>query len=147
MKYFIAIFVFSVTVGLSMQSTAGAGAGHNDLVKQMNSLFPEKQQLKKATARPAVVELTEPRFLAKISGPTRLEWKEAPGANVYHVQVATDPNFKWLVANEHFVKINSFEFAKPAAGNKYFWRVAAYNTNNDSGYNKSNFTSSVFVAK
>jgi hypothetical protein len=61
--------------------------------------------------------------------------------------VATDPNFKWIVAEDHFVKTNTFEFSKAEAGQKYFWRVAAYNTDNDSMYTKSNFTSSVFIAK
>lgn len=169
MKFFIAAFVFFLTLGLTTKTIASepeatackaestekcadpatghAKAGHKDHSAEMNSLFPEKQQNPKLSSRPSVVEITAPKFLSKISGPAKLEWKEARGANTYHVQVATDPNFKWLVAEDHFVKTNSFGFEKAEACRKYFWRVAAYNTDNDSTFTKSNFTSSVFIAK
>lgn len=120
---------------------------HKDLSAEMNSLFPEKQKIAQLTATPAAVEITAPKFLSKITGPAKLEWKEAQGANAYHVQVATDPNFKWLVAEDRFVKTTSFTVNQTEAGRKYYWRVAAFNTGNDSMYAKSNFSSSVFVAK
>lgn len=169
MKFFVAAFVFFLTLGLTTKTIASepeaaackaestekcadtatghAKGGHKDHSAEMNSLFPEKQQNPKLSSRPGVVEITAPKFLSKVNGPAKLEWKEARGANTYHVQVATDPNFKWLVAEDHFVKTNSFGFEKAEAGRKYFWRVAAYNTDNDSTFTKSNFTSSVFIAK
>jgi hypothetical protein len=169
MKFLIAAFVFFLTLGLTTKTIASepeaetcspeakcddhAAAAphtkgeHKDLSKEMNSLFPEKQQNPKLSTRPSVVEITAPKFLSKVTGAAKLEWKEARGANAYHVQVATDPNFKWLVAEDHFVKNNAFEFAKAEAGHKYFWRVAAYNTDNESMFTKSNFTSSVFISK
>ncbi len=168
MKFLIAIFAFFLALGLTIKTVASepesactaetakcaeqvdahhANAGNNDLSAKMNSLFPEKQKIAKLATRPSTIELTAPKFLSKISGAAKLQWKEANGANAYHVQVATDPNFKWLVAEDHFVKTNSFEFNKTEAGHKYFWRVAAFNTDNDSSYSKSNFSSSVFLAK
>ncbi|MBY0553089.1 fibronectin type III domain-containing protein [bacterium] len=172
MKFLIAAFVFFLTLGLTTKTIASepeaatctpettekcadtnaahgthAKTGHKDHSAEMNSLFPEKQQNPKLSVRPNVVEITAPKFLSKVTGPTKLEWKEARGANTYHVQVATDPNFKWLVAEDHLVKTNSFAFDKAEAGRKYFWRVAAYNTDNDSSFTKSNFTSSVFISK
>lgn len=173
MKFLIAAFVFFLTLSLTTKTIASepeattctaestekcadptatahtghANAGHKDHSAEMNSLFPAKQQNPKLSARPSVVEITAPKFLSKVAGPAKLEWKEARGANTYHVQVATDPNFKWLVAEDHFVKTNTFDFATVEAGKKYFWRVAAYNTDNDSMFTKSNFTSSVFIAK
>lgn len=121
--------------------------GHGDLNKEMNSLFPEKQKNSKMSARPPSVELTGPKFLAKVSGEIKLEWKPTAGADIYHVQVATDPNFKWVVVQDQFVKDTSFNFSKGEPGKKYYWRVAAFNSKNDSMYTKSNFSGSVFVAK
>ncbi len=124
-----------------------AQTGHKDLSASMNSLFPEKQPIKELTTTPTIVELSSPKFLSKLSGAAKLEWKAAKGANAYHVQIATDPNFKWLVKDEHFVKTTSFEFANTTANTHYFWRVAAINTNNDSMFTKSIFVSSAFIVK
>ena len=174
MKFLAATFAFVLTFGLTPETIANqpeaacteqniekctqqtnnhqattheANSGHKDLSSEMNSLFPEKQKIIQLGTTPAVVEIKAPKFLSKITTPAKLEWKEARGANAYHVQVATDPNFKWLVAEDHFVKTTSFEVTKTEAGRKYYWRVAAYNTDNDSMYAKSNFSGSVFVAK
>ncbi len=157
MRNLAALFVFFLTVGLTfktMAETAATGhkaaapAGHGDHVSEMNSLFPEKKKNPKLAARPTVVELTGPKFLSQVNGGTaQLDWKEAKGANAYHLQVATDPNFKWLLIDEHFVKETSYKFTKAEPGQKYFWRVAAFNTENDSMFTKSNFSSSVFSAK
>lgn len=164
MKYLLAAaIVFFITLSLTLQSTASeheaacsATSGtkkcdpeshHKDPTATMNSLFPEKQQLSKLTDLPTIVELRSPKFLSKLSGPAKLEWKAATGANAYHIQIATDPNFKWLVTDEHFVKTTSFEFTKTTAGTRYFWRVAAFNTDNESMFTKSNFASSAFVTK
>ena len=88
---------------------------HEKLGKTMNSLFPQKQKDASHSTRPTVVKLTSPKFLAKIAGnSTKLEWTAAEGATAYHVQVATDPNFKWLVANEYWVKGTSFEAERAA---------------------------------
>lgn len=168
MKYLLAAtFVFLITLGLTVQSLASkpevvckASAHntekcapeakeehHDEHLANMNSLFPEKQKIAKLSARPSVVDLVSPKFMAKVTGTAKLEWKAVAGANAYHVQVATDPNFKWLIADDHFVKTNSFEVTKTEAGQKYYWRVAAENTENDSMFTKSNFVSSVFVTK
>lgn len=171
MRYFVAAFAFVLTLGLTTKTIASAppsdasctpentaqcapahaaahtGEGHGDHGAVMNSLFPEKKANPEVARTPATVELLTPKFLAKVEGAAHLEWKEVSGADAYHLQVATDPNFKWLLVNDHFVKGTSFEFDKAEAGKKYFWRVAAYNTHNDSMFNKSLFNSSAFVAK
>lgn len=174
MKFLAATFAFVLTFGLTSETIANqpeaactgqntekctqqtnnhkanaheAKPDHKDLSAEMNSLFPEKQKIVQLGTAPSAVEIKAPKFLSKITSPAKLEWKEARGANAYHVQVATDPNFKWLIAEDHFVKTTSFEITKAEPGRKYYWRVAAYNTDNDSMYAKSNFSSSVFVAK
>jgi|GEM_PF-3621951 len=159
MQYLIAAFIFIITLGFSLYSTASQpdskcsvtneapACAPKDHTITMNSLFPEKQPLTKLTTRPTRVVLSSPKFLAKVTGAVKLEWTGVPGANTYHVQIATDPNFKWLVADEHFIKETSFEFAKTEARNKYFWRVAAFNTDNESMFTKSIFVDSIFITQ
>lgn len=171
MKLLLAVGIFMITLALTIQSTAstpdtacsahnandakclaeqnahGAKAEHHDPSAKMNSLFPEKHPIEKMAIQPSSVELTAPKFLSKVNGSAKLQWKESKGANAYHIQVATDPNFKWLVAEEHLLRATSFEFTKIEAGKKYFWRVAAYNSENESSFTKSNFTSSTFVTQ
>ncbi len=142
-----AICTTQTTAKCPPADTHAAKAGHGDLSTEMNSLFPEKQKNLKVSTRPEVVELTTPKFLSKVAGEIKLEWKPTLGADSYHLQVATDPNFKWLVVQDQAIKATGFNFTKAEAGKKYYWRVAAYNSRNDSMYTKSNFSSSVFVAK
>ena len=121
---------------------------HEKLGKTMNSLFPQKQKDPSHSTRPTVVKLTSPKFLAKVSGAsTKLEWTPAEGATAYHVQVATDPNFKWLVANELWVKGTSFEATQLEADKHYYWRVAAVKGENDSMFTKSLFVNSAFTTQ
>lgn len=127
--------------------THKATGHHGGLSEKMNSLFPEKQKKAELGARPSLAAIIAPSFLAQVgAGNIKLEWKEAIGASDYHVQVATDPNFKWLVADEKFVKNTSFDF-KAEAGQRYFWRVASYKGDNAATFTKSNFVSSAFVTK
>jgi hypothetical protein len=115
---------------------------------RMESLFPTKQALKDQTQRPVVTELKSPAFLSKQSaGNVELQWKNVAGADTYHLQVATDPNFKWLLVDDHFVKGTSFNFDKAETGHRYYWRVASFNTQMDSMFSKSLFVSSVFDVK
>lgn len=121
---------------------------HNALSEKMNSLFPQKSKNADLSSSPSSVTLNSPAFLAEIKGSsTKLQWKEVSGATQYHVQVATDPNFKWLVTNNHFVKTNSLEITELESGKNYYWRVASVNSQNDSMFTKSLFTSSVFITK
>ena len=170
MKLLVAVLVFIATLGLTTKSVANhepnheekcsgdskacgeAKAAHGENEEEanaakMSSLFPTKQKNADLGARPAVTELTSPAFLAVVgAGSVKLEWKAVPTATDYHVQVATDPNFKWLVANEKFVKTNSYDF-KAEAGKRYFWRVASFKGDNNPSYTKSNFVGSAFNVK
>lgn len=127
----------------------GEGADHHaELAKKMNSLFPEKQKDPTHVQRPDVAKLVAPKFLDKVSGTTaKLQWTAGTNATSYHLQVATDPNFKWLVANELNVAGTSFDVANLEAGKRYFWRVASVNATNESMYTKSIFVSSAFDTK
>ena len=171
MRFALAAFVFILALGLTSKSVAaeaelctaekkdhcteqkghekhaemGQEAKEEKLGEKMNSFFPEKQKNPAQSARPTVVKLLAPKFLSKISSATtKLEWSAVEGASNYHVQVATDPNFKWLVANDQWVKTNSFEATQLEAGKKYYWRVASVKNANDAMFTKSLFVSSIF---
>lgn len=122
--------------------------GHDDLTSKMNSLFPEKQQNAAQRARPEIVKLTTPTFLSTVgAGNVKLEWSAAEGATGYHLQIATDSNFKWLIIDDPLVKTNSFDFSKAEAGQRYFWRVSSTKYENKTTFTKSLFTSSAFDVK
>ncbi len=155
MKLVVALFVFILAMSLSFESTAegtdaGAdhAAGHGDLSTKMNSLFPEKQKNPAVALPPQQTKLVAPKFLSSVpAGAVKLQWSETSGATDYHVQVATDPNFKWILVNEYFAKGTSLDFATAEAGKRYFWRVAAVKSENISIHTKSLFVSSAFDAK
>ena len=139
------------------ESKAGTGHGdHKNLSPEekkkhhgevLNSLFPELKADRGMVQVPTKVNLTSPSFLATVGTQAELKWEESFGGLEYHLQIATDPNFKWLVVNEKFYKNTSYEFTAPEAGKKYYWRVAGFNKNNTSSYTKGPFASSAFVVK
>ncbi len=169
MRLALAAFVFILALGLGYRTVASelevctaektdhctekkevghhteADSKEEKVFEKMNSLFPERQKNAIQSERPLVVKLTAPQFLAKISGTAaKLEWSVVQGATHYHVQVATDPNFKWLVANDYWVKTNSFNATSLEPDRKYYWRVASIKDTNDAMFTKSVFVSSLF---
>ncbi len=137
----------SVTNGNPHPTEQGeANSRESKISERMNTLFPEKQKNVEKVARPGIVKLVMPKFLSEINAPSaKLEWAPGDRATSYHLQVATDPNFKWLLVNEKYVNSTSFEVANLEPGQKYFWRVASFNQDNDSMYTKSLFVSSAFT--
>lgn len=149
MKYLISLLVSASVTFLTVQSLAnegaekehGATAGHRD----NNSLFPKKTPNLEKGEPPAMTELVDPAPMASVKGDSvTLKWKEVAGAEAYHVQVAKDPNFKWLVADEHFVKGTSFDVKGLEANHHYSWRVAGWKDGQHSGASKAYFVKSVF---
>ena len=154
MKLVFALVVFFLALGLTFKTVAAGtgggshGGGHGDLSARMNSLFPEKQKNPAVGTAPRQTKLVSPKFMSKVpGGAVKLEWSETAGATNYHVQVATDPNFKWVILNNHFAKGTSIDFSTAEAGKRYFWRVAAVKDDNISMHTKSNFVSSAFDTK
>lgn len=160
MKILISLLVFSMTLTLTLQSVAGDSAhaeghenaahegGHGGLANEMNKLFPKKIADPSAREVPAKPELLSPEFNAKLEpANVELKWKEVAGATHYHVQIATDPNFKWLVKNEDAVKATSLKAEGLEAGKSYFWRVLSVNSANVQLFTKSQFSPSAFQTK
>lgn len=136
-----------LVLGLLVAFSAGfawANSEHGNLKPHQN-VFPPKMSSKENTQMPGKIELTEPAALSKISGTsTVLKWKELQGADRYHVQVATDPNFKWLVLNDTNVKETQLEVGQLESAKHYFWRVSGLRSNNEAGYLKGYFSTSSF---
>lgn len=72
-----------------------------------------------------------------------LKWQAVEGADFYTVQLATDPNFRWMPVNEGLYKKTEIEVSVQA-GRHYYWRVAANRGENMPGYMKGEFATSTF---
>lgn len=107
-------------------------------------LAPQKE----LTTAPQKAEGLEPAWYSVIEGSTvTLKWTAAVGADSYHLQVATDPKFKWLVVNEHFFKGTQYELSGLESGKHYFWRVAGMKSDNEAYYLHGPFAGSMLEAK
>lgn len=147
MKILVSVLAFALTLALTSTSVAeeAQGGGHGNLPEKMNSLFPQPQAQPAKREVPGKPDLASPAFNTLVSrDKTSLQWKQVSGADEYHVQVATDPNFKWLVAEDFHVKATSFEATGLTAGTKYYWRVAAVNSKNWSTFRKGFYSMSSF---
>lgn len=134
-----------MTLTLSYKVLASeSGKGHRD----NNALFPKPQAKTSNSAMPAKVELQEPGFAATVSGgQTILKWSEATGVESYHVQVATDPNFKWLTVDAPLHKGTTYQVQNLEAGKHYYWRVSATKQSNWPGSSKGPYSNSMFETK
>ena len=165
MKFLVALAAFLLVLGLNVKAVAAGGGGHDAHAKgdgknpdwshtrhkQVGAIFPEKQTDQTKSVIPAKVKLTSPKFLEKVSGETvKLEWTASEGAKTYHVQVSRDAGFNnrsMYVAEDKMVSGTSFEVKGLEAGVKYFWRVAAQNSDQEVMQTKSLFTFSEFEVK
>jgi hypothetical protein len=145
--------VLSVFIALSFNSISwahhtpehkeNAGEEHG-----ATNLFPKPVANKSKTGRMPKVTLLEPKALSSVQGTqVTLKWQTVSEADSYRVQVATDPNFKWLVANEDFYKGTSYEVKNLESGKHYYWRVYAWKSDNDPSYLSSFADFSSFETK
>lgn len=123
----------------------GEKKGHKDLDAEMNALFPKAIPNMALSTPPGKPELETPTYFQKISdNKVTLKWKSAENAAVYHVQVATDPNYKWLVKEEQLFSGNTLEVSGLEVGKHYFWRVAGVKPENKNGSIKGAYAASMF---
>ena len=141
-KFIILSLLFVAQVSFA-SGDSGKGA-----TADAHNFFPPKNADSSKVARPGQIELVEPAYHASITGDTTtLRWKASEGAEVYHVQVATDPNFKWLVSNVTTHQGTSFEVKGLEKGKNYWWRVAGRKLDNEPLYTKGWFAVSTFETK
>ncbi len=139
MKILVSILVFTLFTVVSMQSLAKEGHRDN------GALFPPKPHNKALATPPETPSLSEPAFMNKISGSeVTLKWTPVEGVQTYHVQVATDPVYKWLAVDEKLYNGTSFQLKGLQTGKHYYWRVAAVKPENMRGTIKGNYAKSMF---
>jgi hypothetical protein len=149
LKIAVSLLAFAAVLTLSVQSLANEGAGHEAAKhgggEHKAPLFPQPVADKSKVALPGTPELVEPAFMTKVTGAAvTLKWNSVIGADFYTVQVATDPNFKWLVTADPLHKTTTFEVKGLEAGKHYYWRVFAGKSDNDATYTKSLAAKSMF---
>jgi hypothetical protein len=111
-------------------------------------LFPQPQADANKTTKPGAVKLVEPKnFSAHIGDKALLKWEAVELADLYYVQVAKDPNFKWLIAENVASKETQIEVAGLEKGKHYYWRVLGYKSSNDPSYMKGPWSTSMFETK
>lgn len=150
MKLLLSVLTFAITLALSSTSVAESTGGehHDPLSEKMNSFFPKPQAREGANITPDKPTLSAPKFFAAMAADkVELTWGAVEGADEYHVQVAKDPNFKWLVKDDNHHKSTSFEITNLEAGKHYYWRVAAVKSGNWDTFRKSYFATSMFETK
>lgn len=147
MNFKCAITVLTVSI-LSFSVSFAKNEAHGGGKSDPGKLFPQPQMNKSKSTVPKKTELIEPAFMTQIPGTTvTLKWNAVDTAENYHLQVATDPNFKWLKVDENFVKRPSYDLSGLEPGQKYFWRVAAVKNSNDPMFIKGPFEVSSFETK
>ena len=151
MKFFFGLSIFLLSLALTIQSVANeptheAAAKSEKHERDNTTLFPPKQANKQLTTRPSHPNLVSPAAMTEIKAESvTLNWSTVEGADAYHLQVATDPNFKWLTADENLFKGTAYELKALEPQKHYYWRVAAIQTANDAGYIKGDFSKSMFA--
>jgi hypothetical protein len=145
---FVAAFL---AIGFSVQAEeAKHEAGHEQSSEKHGKpdFFPKKQADPNKAPHLGMAELLEPKALSPVSGTTvTLKWKAVVGADSYRVQVATDPNFKWLVSQQDFHKETSLQVNDLKSGQHYYWRVYAWKQDADPSWMSGFASASSFEVK
>jgi|GEM_PF-5971830 len=121
-------------IGICLSPLAQAGsaheAGHGPGIPQPKPILHLGQPPKAPT-------LVSPAPLSVVSGKSvELQWTPEPEAFTYHVQVAKDPMFKWIIHENHEVKKNRYQVTDLPSGT-IFWRVFSQKPQNQAGLWKS----------
>jgi len=143
MKILVSVLVFVTALTLGVNSVAEM---NKEGAIDMDGLFPPPKNDVSLGQRPDKPELVAPTFFQKIGdSKVTLEWKAVANATAYHVQVATDPNFKWLVTEKQDFNGTSLEVSGLEGGKHYFWRVSGQKPDNKPGHTQGVFASSMFA--
>jgi hypothetical protein len=143
----LALLTLLIFTSPGFAKEAGAHNPPEEAERDMNALFPQPKPNTSLSQRPDKPVLESPTFFEKIAdAKVILKWKETPGATAYHVQIATDPNFKWLLQEEQLLKATTLEVSGLQGGNHYFWRVAGVKPENKSGHLQGVYAASMFEA-
>lgn len=139
--------LISVLLAFAFQVSQAADGGHHEggkAHKDWNQVFKQPEANPTLANPPEKTKLLSPAFLAEVkSTEVTLKWEAVEGAK-YHLQVAKDPNYKWLVANEPLVTTTEYSLKGLEANHQYFWRVYTQKPENMAAYTKGPAVSSQF---
>jgi len=108
-------------------------------------IYEKPAPIKEKAMSPSAIKKLSPAFFSSINSNTvKLSWTQSAGAKLYHLQIAEDANFKWLVVDKNMFEGTSFEFTNFKPASHYYWRVAGINPDNKESYIKGPFSSSMF---
>jgi len=143
MKIFTILFALTVISFPGLASDSQKGHGSHG-----TNFFPKKEANRALATRPSAPELLEPKALSQVTGTqVTLQWKAVENADSYRLQVATDPNFKWLLEQRDSYPETSFNLTGLEAGKHYYWRVYAWKNNQEPGSTSSFSSVSSFEVK
>ncbi len=112
--------------------------------KDWNKIFKQPTSNLSLSQPPEATQLIEPGFMSQVKGTeVTLKWKEIPGVK-YHLQVATDPMYKWLVVDQLLVSYTEYSVKNLQPGTQYFWRVYTQHPGNMPGHMTGNSVGSEF---
>lgn len=138
----------SIILALTIMALGFSAIANEEAKEEATNLFPPKQADKSKGTTPSKVELIEPKSFSEVAGPrVELQWKAAEGATSYKVQVATDPNFKWLVTEKDFLTETKFAVDGLESGKEYHWRVFPWKKDNDPTWTSGFPTRGTFTVK
>jgi hypothetical protein len=130
-------FAFAEQSAAPHETKKHEAGGHEGTEKDWNEVFKQPISNQNLSQMPQQSQILEPGFLSQVKGTeVTLKWKAVEGVK-YHLQVATDPNYKWLVANEPLVTYTEFALKDLKPNQQYFWRVFTQKPGNQRGYTKS----------
>ncbi len=124
------------------------GGSHSDghSGKEYLNFYPSHKPVKAKTQMPPAVIIEQPKPFEKISSSSVvLKWAPQDQTQNYHLQIAKDPQFKWLIVEKNPITAHQFELdLTPDSPEQIFWRVAPLSPSNDNGYTKGPFSASSF---
>ncbi|HPI40377.1 MAG TPA: fibronectin type III domain-containing protein [Pseudobdellovibrionaceae bacterium] len=122
----------------------GSEGKHPDKATKMANVLRQPVSDPLLSQIPQAPTLVSPVAYSQVSTESvTLKWNPSEGANEYHLQVASDVNFKWLIQDQPFV-VGTEATLNLSKGKNYFWRVAAVKSDNKTTHRKSNFSNSTF---
>jgi hypothetical protein len=131
-----------ISILLASSQVMAAGGAHT-----WKPLYNPIEPAKELSTKPDQPSELKPEWYTSVSDASvTLTWKEVPGVTGYHLQVATDPMFKWLVVNENYLAGAQFT-VNVEKGKQYYWRVAGMKKDNEPSYIKSAYARSMFETK
>lgn len=133
-----------ISISCLANAPHSGGKAHRD----NGALFPTPKANVELAKMPGSVKIEAPAFNSSVSGDAvQLKWSEVAGAETYYLQVATDPNFKWLTTDVPLFKGTSYDLKGLEAGKHYYWRVSATKQSNWTNASKGPFATSMFATK